>query len=400
MKVLLFSTDEELFRLCRESMIGLPVPELELKPGSPEDDSAPADVYIRDLTRNPILPTAVSVKAGHILVVNRQDLPVLGAGANLASCNILLKPVSAVALRAFLEDAAVRYKSRHAVGLPGTPTTDSRDILQSLLSANLRLQEHEQDRTNFLARALHDLRTPLMALDGYCRLLVNQKLGDLSPEQMDVLRRMQRSIERLSRLSDGMFHLSVRGHKETTPDLRRGDIVSCLRQALHEITPQTGQKQIRIYEAIQPPERPLSFEASQIEQLLTNLLDNACKFTPSRGSIEVIGRPYFWNRRRVSVDGFRLERRRAVSNAPNAYRIEVRDSGPGIPSEVVDKIFEEHITYSGPQDRSGGGLGLAICKTILQAHRGAVWAEPSEQGASFCFVLPFVSLDQESRLAS
>ena len=77
------------------------------------------------------------------------------------------------------------------------------------------------------------------------------------------------------------------------------------------------------------------------------------------------------------------------SRQPNSFRIDIRDSGPGIPSDHLSRIFEEYATYSGGQDRSGGGLGLAICKMILQQHQGRVWAESGLQGAIFSIVIPY-----------
>ena len=75
-------------------------------------------------------------------------------------------------------------------------------------------------------------------------------------------------------------------------------------------------------------------------------------------------------------------------NTPNAFRVDICDSGPGIPQPQLDRIFEEYTSYSGGQDRSGGGLGLAICKLILSQHQGHVWAENTPGGAVFSFVLP------------
>jgi two-component system clock-associated histidine kinase SasA len=131
--------------------------------------------------------------------------------------------------------------------------------------------------------------------------------------------------------------------------------------------------------------------------VLINLLDNACKFTPKYGSIEVRGYPFFWERRaKLKTAISNGERRTSRLQAPNAFRVDICDSGPGVPPENLEKIFEEYTSYSGGQDRSGGGLGLAICKFILNSHEGQVWAESAERGSTFSFVLPFVQ--QEAHL--
>jgi two-component system clock-associated histidine kinase SasA len=138
-----------------------------------------------------------------------------------------------------------------------------------------------------------------------------------------------------------------------------------------------------------PEEGEAYLEPGQIEQVLMNLLDNACKFTPKGGSIKIKGYPFFWERR-VAHQSFApvTEHRCRDSRSPNSYRIDICDSGPQIPAEHIGKIFEEYTSYVGSQDRSGGGLGLAICRMIIHAHEGRVWMENTEYGPMFSFVLP------------
>jgi signal transduction histidine kinase len=132
----------------------------------------------------------------------------------------------------------------------------------------------------------------------------------------------------------------------------------------------------------------LFFEPTQFEQLLINLLDNACRFTPRHGSIDIVGGPSFWQRRSRPAAGVPVERRRRQSDEPNMYRVDITDSGPGIPESFLPSIFEEYTSYSGPDDRSGGGLGLAICRTIVQSHQGSIWATSGKSGVTFSFVFP------------
>ena len=251
------------------------------------------------------------------------------------------------------------------------------------------MQEYDQDRTTFLARAVHDFRAPLTALSGYCGLLLAEPLGPLTESQSEVLRRMLHSTKRLSRMAGAMFQLSVGRHVKRHPELQRGDIRECLDQALHEITPFADDKSIEITVDLATPTHPLFFEAGQIEQVLVNILDNACKFTPRGGSIEVRGYPYFWDRRKTkSSVPPSAERRRHAVFEPTAYRIDIRDSGSAIPAEHLEHIFEEYTSYSGGRDRSGGGLGLAIVRMIVNQHEGHVWAENTEAGPMFSVVLP------------
>jgi signal transduction histidine kinase len=212
----------------------------------------------------------------------------------------------------------------------------------------------------------------------------------LTDNQREVLGRMLKSTKRLSRMAAAMFQLSVDRHVKRRPELQRGDIAECLEQALHEITPFADDKSLEITMDIAPALHPLFFEPGQIEQVLINILDNACKFTPRGGSIEVRGYPYFWDRRKAdSIIPPAAERRFRSVTEPTAYRIDIRDSGTAIPARHLEHIFEEYTTYAGGRDRSGGGLGLAIVRMIIHQHEGHVWAENTEFGPMFSAVLPF-----------
>ncbi|MBZ5634644.1 MAG: HAMP domain-containing histidine kinase [Acidobacteriia bacterium] len=308
--------------------------------------------------------------------------------------NVLLKPVTRAVLGIFLAsnmpDNGAAGLSRPTSSELGSLRASRDDILQSLLHSNLRLQEYDQQRTNFIARAVHDFRAPLTALSGFCGLLAGGELGPLNDQQREALQRMQHSTKRIARMATAMFDLSIGLRTNSKPNLQEGDIQERIKQALHEVLPLAREKEISLRaEDIVPPPTPLYFEPSQIEQVLVNLLDNACKFTPRRGSIEVRAYPYFWERRFLAKGSVSVNRRIGTHKNPNAYRVDVADSGPGVPPDLQSNIFEEYTSYSGPQDRSGGGLGLAICKHVMSGHQGRVWVESNQNGAVFSFVLPY-----------
>ena len=125
--------------------------------------------------------------------------------------NVLLKPVARATLLAFLSGAKQQTSEpQEESGGRIDALRGERDLmLQFLIQANLKLQEYDQERNNFLARSVHDFRAPLTAIGGYCGLLLEEELGPLTEEQREVLGRMQNSTTRLSRLSDAMFQLSI-----------------------------------------------------------------------------------------------------------------------------------------------------------------------------------------------
>lgn len=306
---------------------------------------------------------------------------------------VLLKPVTRAVLEAFIGSVVPRRDAAKAE--VGTLRANRDELLQRLLHANLRLQEYDQQRTNFIARAVHDFRAPLTAFSGFCGLLASGQLGPLNHQQKEALQRMEHSAKRITRMASAMFELSVGPKMNRTLDLQEGDIREQIKQSLHEILPLAREKQISLHaDDLQPSTEPLYFEAAQIEQVLLNLLDNACKFTHREGAIEVRGYPFFWERRFLAGGSFAggsglNERRTEDERTPNSYRVDIRDTGPGVPQDRLNHIFEEYTSYSGPQDRSGGGLGLAICRLILSRHQGHIWADSHASGAMFSFVVPY-----------
>jgi signal transduction histidine kinase len=322
---------------------------------------------------------------GHtLLLIDRTLLSQLSARLPLHSTSILLKPVNEAMLRIFTEHMIARHRiASNAKDNPreGQLKEERDQILQSLLKANLNLQEYDQDRTNFLARSVHDFRAPLTALQGYCGLLLEEGEASLNSRQLDLVRGMHRSAKRLSTLATSLFELSIRNRVDRGPDLQRIDLSSCIGQAIHEMAPLAWEKHIEIRADVQEPPGAVMFERVQMEQVLINLLENACKFTPKHGLVEITGYPVTWSQAHDAVV------HGSDKDEADAYRVDISDSGPGVLPEYRDRIFEEYTSYGGGRDRSGGGLGLAICRMILESHQGRIWADSKRQGATFSFVV-------------
>ncbi len=379
MQVAVISRDDSLKRQCREALAALPARQWTLLVASPDEPAPSADLYIWDWEPR---MTLSGVCGAHMLAIGREEAGKVLAVLPLPAVTLLLKPIDPDALRAFLEQAGNRNDALRQ---------DRDAILDCLLETALRLQEYDRERMNFLARAVHDFRTPLTAVNGYCGMLLSGQLGPLALAQQEVLARTLHSIRRLSRLATALFQWSSGVRVGLQPDIREADIEECCRQALHEIRPLAEEKSILVELDLQAPEQPLRFDPAQVEQLLVNLLENSCKFTPRGGYITVRGYSSFWERRAsVSPDCISMERRRGSSPRANAYRLEVSDNGMGVRPEHLQSIFQEYTSYGGGSDRSGSGLGLAICKRILAEHGGRIFAESGNKGVTFVCMLPFI----------
>jgi signal transduction histidine kinase len=348
--------------------------------GSP-DASSGCDIYIWDFESSPSLPAGMvtAQQATKVVVVNKGSLSSIRRRLRSADFTYLQSPVTPHSLRAVLEPAVARPQLRRDEGKGLSRLKLDRDRV--LLRTNLQLREHDQDRTDYLRRAIHDLRVPLMATQGYCDLFLAGQLGSLDPEQTRIMERMQRSLTRLCRLMETMLDFGAGSLVTNKLRLEPAGIEACVQQAVHEVLPFVEDKQINLKVDVQPPNGTVSFDSGQLEQVLVNLLDNACKFTPKGGSITVGGRS-------ITAEGLGQV---GLPEATAGYRIDITDTGRGIDPAHIEQIFDEHTSYNDPMDRSGWGLGLAICRMIIQAHNGRIWANSSTQGASFSLVLPLAS---------
>jgi signal transduction histidine kinase len=354
---------------------------IHVRIGDPIPD---AEVYVWDYTPLIKLESAISARRDrqHLILAEPDELNELDC-LRAWAC-ILLKPVIPFTLKAFLEPALKAWEVHAWAPHAETVRSEKGDFLQYLMDVNLTLQQYDRNRSNFLACALHDLRTPLTAIHGYCGLLAEEKLGSLSAAQRELLQRVQYSTRRLMRLTSGAFGVVTEGRMAKRRSYPESDIEEALTRALHDIDPLVRDKGITVEAELTPPTARLSFEPEQIQQVFINLLENSCKFVPRNGKIEIRG--YHWS------GGKRLSRQRRLQDKPqrvtNGYRIDIVDSGPGIPCELAEKIFEPYSSFLEAPDRSAGGLGLAICRNILLAHQGAIWATPSSAAGQFSFVLP------------
>ena len=383
MKVTLVSQDRELYEVCRATLRQLSIegPVLE----APGSKHGKADLTIWDISQGIALPERKDDRNGSpdLFVVSKGSLGEVQKAVPAGGFGFLLKPVKQPVLAAFLAAAVTRWSGAGDKGSnPGKSLRADRDeLLQILLEANLRLQQCDQDRTNFLARALHDFRTPLTALQGYCGMLIRQSAGPLDPGQIELLERMQHSIARLSKMSGAMFELTSRHSTERRLNLIRSNIDNCVQNAVDQIMPMAQDKGISVSVDLDPADTYIYMDPGAMEQVLVNLLENACKFTRRNGSIEISGRLTSWQRE-APEGSFESE------DASPAYKLEVHDNGMGILPEHLDSVFEEYTSYAGARDRSGGGLGLAICRLLIAEHQGTIWAQSDRHGTKMSFVVP------------
>lgn len=244
-----------------------------------------------------------------------------------------------------------------------------------------------------LATAAHDLRTPLAVISGYVELLVNHKLGPLTEKQQHVLEDMQVSSTRLQRLvTDFLTFASLQTDVIPIRADQPQDMNACLQELAGFWLPRFQNKGVAFYYLANPNLEPFAFDYDKIQRVVSNLLENAQKFTPPTGTVWLHVEPQLWERRNSHKPQQNEERRRATLLVPNSVRVTVADTGPGIAPEYHQEIFGDffQVPDSGAApDDAGMGLGLAIARRLVQAHGGKIWVESEpNSGCKFSFLLP------------
>jgi signal transduction histidine kinase len=251
------------------------------------------------------------------------------------------------------------------------------------------LRDRYRRTTNALASAAHDLKTPLAILNGYIELLQSEKLGPLNERQREVMCDMFASGQRLQHFIQDFLTYSVIETGELHMQFDVGDINACLSEVCRLWSPRFQERGLALYFLANERLTAFPFDSAKMQRVISNFLDNASKFTPAGGTVWLHAEPYMWERRSGSQAGTSEERRRHAINTPNAVKVSVSDTGPGIPPEYHQEIFDDFFRLPGTEAADGMGLGLAIARRLVQGMGGKLWVE-SEAGAGckFSFLIP------------
>lgn len=259
-----------------------------------------------------------------------------------------------------------------------------------LLEAYQQLQEENRRRTVALGTAAHQLKTPLAIIAGYIELLITRKPGRLSERQRQILQESQYNCTRLRQYIEDFLSYSALETGKLTLKYALGDMNACLSELYTYWLSSFQKKGVALYPPVQKKLPQFPFDYDKVQHVVSNLLENALKFTPPGGTVWPSAEPYVWERRNRQEHNVSHDRRKEVLAVPNSVRIAVSDTGPGIAPEYQQEIFDDFVKLPQQGDTGAGmGLGLAIAKRLVAAHNGKIWVESElGSGSTFSFLLP------------
>lgn len=261
---------------------------------------------------------------------------------------------------------------------------------EQLVRDHAKLQERYQRTTSTLASAAHDLKTPLAILNGYVELLQSEKLGPLTEKQREVLRDMRSSGQRLQRFIQDFLSFSVLETGEMKMRYETGDLNATLSEVCRLWSPRFQEKSLALYFLVNEQVTPFDFDAAKIERVVSNLLENASKFTPAGGTVWLHAEPHMWDRRATAAVVHGTDRRRRLDQRPNSVKVSVSDTGPGLPPEFHLEVFDDFFRAPHSEGQSDGmGLGLSIARRMIAGMGGKIWVESDPgAGCKFSFIIP------------
>lgn len=239
----------------------------------------------------------------------------------------------------------------------------------------------ERMKDEFIAVVSHELRTPLTSLHGSLKLIATGRLGRLSDEGQQMIDVADENTDRLVRLVNNVLDLQRIESGEVTMAAQRCDAADLIGQAAEAMQAIARPQGIEIH--TQLDSIAIWADPDYIVQALTNLIGNAIKFSTPGDGIDVTVQPYFESALPLRLSNATFHHRPSL---PTMALFCVQDQGQGIPSDQLTSIFErfQQVDSSDSRKKGGTGLGLTICRKIVEQHGGQIWAE-SQMGFGSCF---------------
>jgi signal transduction histidine kinase len=261
----------------------------------------------------------------------------------------------------------------------------------SLQEAYDQLKELDRLKSNFLATVSHELRTPLTSIIGYSEMLVEGLVGELPADQKEFVRTIHEKGEQLLELITGLLDLSKLESGTLSMNRENLDVGVLVADVVTTLTPHVRKKGVRLEIDVAGDVPELYADPTRLRQIITNLADNAIKFTPPNGTVTLGARVGIIERNDDDDDG---DGSILFAGGEPAVELRVADTGIGISDAEKNKVFDAfyQVDSSSTREAGGTGLGLSIVHRLVAAHRGLISIEDNHPtGAVFVVRLPIAN---------
>ena len=310
------------------------------------------------------VPLAAVLASGWVMFHMGADRKILAVAAGSAAAAVIAALGLARAIaRSIRRVSDASAELAHGDLSTRAPTGGPSEIAQLATAFNTMASSIEQlfdARRELVAWASHDLRTPLASMQAMI-----EALEDGLAEPMDYLPTLREQVRTLSALVDDLFELARIDAGALTFELEETRVAGVVESALRLVQPEASSRKVDLVAHLDA-DATARVEPDKIERVVSNLLTNALRHTPSDGSVAV-----------------HLEQR------PDDVLVRVEDTGSGLPTEALGRMFDRFWRADRARGGGGAGLGLAIARGLVEAHGGRIWAENRPQGgARVSFTLP------------
>lgn len=264
--------------------------------------------------------------------------------------------------------------------------------MRELSEENKKLRELEHMKNEFIAMIAHELRTPLTAIKGYLTLVLSGTAGDVAPMQKKYLQIVSQNGEKLQRIIDEVLDISQLEKSELNLRSLAANLLNVTGKAIAAVQESAEEKDIKLEVNVDATLSPVLIDPRRLRQVVIALLENAIAFGPPHSRV--------W----ISIKKWAGEESLRRDDVPYSYvdftdlepaeyfEVTVEDEGPGIPKERLSDIFKKFYQIEDLFVRQVGGmgLGLTLCKRIVEVMGGKIWAKSRlGEGSKFCFILPW-----------
>jgi signal transduction histidine kinase len=271
---------------------------------------------------------------------------------------------------------------------------ESAVLYEEIKKTNIKLEKLEKLKSEFISIVSHELRTPLTAIKNSLDIMLSGKAGEITKIMDNFLNMASRNVSRLSGIINDLLDLSKIEAGKMEYRFESLNIAEPVEFVKNTFEHTAQKKNINIVLCLEKTLPQIYGDINRIEQILSNLVSNAIKFTPENGQITISAK--IIDSKALDTSKFYHDTSAVTVKPPLILRghyvkISVEDTGIGIKEEDIPKVFDkfQQIESSLSREVGGTGLGLPIARQLIEAHRGEIWVDSEVgKGTKFCFILP------------